>query len=108
MRISDWCSDVCSSDLVGRRDFAAHVVIGRADMGMRIDQAGGYVLSAAVDFKISRRRTTLGLDGQVRRADVVNAGDLVALDDNIRGPPGRRACAVDDGDRKSTRLNSSH
>src|SRR3546814_20559608 len=38
MRISDWSSDVCSSDLVGRHAFRAHFLIGHRIEEFRDEQ----------------------------------------------------------------------
>src|SRR3546814_2351854 len=98
MRISDWSSDVCSSDLVG-----AEAVLGH------VDDLGSGVGVLDLD------------DVDVGRAE---AGDLVggagrldggAVDGRGRGPRAvdlerpEVAGALGGGlDRKSTRLNSSH
>src|SRR3546814_7069009 len=108
MRISDWSSDVCSSDLplwveqrIEARDREA------ADLGRRLETA--------------RERLQIA----TRPADeivpvVVNEARAAALEIGAAGPrlpirfafqhhPARARRAVEKGeDRKSTRLNSSH
>src|SRR3546814_1659499 len=85
MRISDWSSDVCSSDLP----------IGRETRHRPADLAGGC------------RRGAVAGDGDgvgpsryalARAHGVVGSRNLGAGSDN----------AMNGGDRKSTRLNSSH
>src|SRR3546814_15621400 len=69
MRISDWSSDVCSSDLLGR--LLGDVI--RAYGGEKIYKQTEYIRSASVD----RAR---GLHG----ADVVDTGlDALSLDDTL-------------------------
>src|SRR3546814_7420108 len=101
MRISDWSSDVCSSDLTGdhgldRRRCAVAVV----ELTGKVD---------AADHRRERQR------GQVDAAEVLDVvGDRYQLVDDAGGD--RRIAdiaerRVTDGelqDRKSTRLNSSH
>src|SRR3546814_3502613 len=96
MRISDWSSDVCSSDL------QSHVPVSgaaRADM--------------AEDFRRLARQI-LGTDGGDRAG--AHVGDAAGIQDRLRhagarikqqqdGQFGRQVVLVD---RKSTRLNSSH
>src|SRR3546814_5705466 len=90
MRISDWSSDVCSSDLAGAAGFQRRALVDR-----RLDQTLDLVELRLVD------------DG----ADMAALGHRVAhlravehrLDD-----ADRLALAVLVEDRKSTRLNSSH
>src|SRR3546814_2947260 len=82
MRISDWSSDVCSSDLTAHRD----EVVGRID-GHRIavlPQVIGIALAAAALGALVERRG-LGRIGGLGLAE-----------------------RQEQQDRKSTRLNSSH
>src|SRR3546814_9887934 len=92
MRISDWSSDVCSSDLVKAHAMASDVQV--------LDRSGELIERVRADF-------------QVRR------GDWLALQD-ISAAFQRAVILSEDqrfythagvdwrGDRKSTRLNSSH
>src|SRR3546814_2124557 len=105
MRISDWCSDVCSSDL--------HVADRRDVEPDRLQRA--------------QRRFTAGagaLDLDLEGADAMLSGFLAGVfGTDLRGIGGRLAAALEAhhagarpgdgvalrvGDRKSTRLNSSH
>src|SRR3546814_1555617 len=98
MRISDWSSDVCSSDLLGaekraasrRFDFAANLPQCAA-CGLYRGQGADDHLALAIDahgFAVVRR--ALKIDDQlIADAEHIAIADLA-------------------GDRKSTRLNSSH
>src|SRR3546814_7462291 len=91
MRISDWSSDVCSSDLAGRPPGL------RQDDELREDRAPP-----------AGAREEEGPDGLARRAPPGRAGAVEGA-----GRAGRRGDAAGRarraaGDRKSTRLNSSH
>src|SRR3546814_4314609 len=88
MRISDWSSDVCSSDLVGH----AH-----PDAGL-LEDARGILQSEADQLQglLVRPRAAVALDERRLRRHPVRFG----VDE--------RAVHVPQEDRKSTRLNSSH
>src|SRR3546814_5683335 len=102
-RISDWSSDVCSSDLSEHARRVASGELGRIRVGM-INSAPFHPLIPQVIREFRRRypdvafsleeRTTPGLVAAVR-GDAVD----VAFVRPIHGS---------DEDRKSTRLNSSH
>src|SRR3546814_5567199 len=108
MRISDWSSDVCSSDLIGE---PRPVLAARKDRGVvcRIigdrklgpAQAGGLDGGKRILDVLKRDQHRLAISGQrrflLRGADVDLLADAPAVEE--RGG---------DGDRKSTRLNSSH
>src|SRR3546814_9258211 len=103
MRISDWSSDVCSSDLAaGQGEGLLNVTDDVLD-GLR------HALSGGVDHQIGSDRRLVGRRDAGKLADLAGAGALVqplgvtllaglhvGLDVNL----------VED--RKSTRLNSSH
>src|SRR3546814_2011133 len=104
MRISDWSSDVCSSDL-----FDPHRLPDAADRG--VPDAGGVedLLAARLG---ARARRVEDLDDQLILARLQIGGDvetegveaaLVRADDRSVDAHGRFIV-----DRKSTRLNSSH
>src|SRR3546814_2302990 len=107
MRISDWSSDVCSSDLLPEygfhagqlldRDAAAHVLIGIEQRGAAARlQLDGHDLTREASVGDGARRPLLRLECQL----VLHlARDAVAFGDVLGG---------DSQDRKSTRLNSSH
>src|SRR3546814_4381075 len=107
MRISDWSSDVCSSDLFVRDDIALDGVVrpfvdAVAAVGgdKDIDGAakplghGERARFRAIFLERAERRWIL----EGRDEDIV-AGQLVVE---------RQPDLVSPGDRKSTRLNSSH
>src|SRR3546814_6808623 len=98
MRISDWSSDVCSSDLLVRdRDLAvegADVRIGAGRFG-RDGDAG------QVECRLHR----IGV-GAARADRAFDAAEQVDLIADVE--PDVIAFALDRTDRKSTRLNSSH
>src|SRR3546814_2184883 len=99
MRISDWSSDVCSSDLKRRQDAEA---LARLPDGS---------LLVAFEREHRLRRFPADLGGRAEVFDAppglaeadINAGieAMVTLADG-------RLLAFSEGDRKSTRLNSSH
>src|SRR3546814_9468952 len=97
MRISDWSSDVCSSDLIG-------------DVALEPDRAR----LALAHAKALARRLLLELDerrggriGQVRHA--IGPADMDQITFDRRHRARRLVRRIDAGqDRKSTRLNSSH
>src|SRR3546814_1434699 len=98
MRISDWSSDVCSSDLVGE-DGVDIFQFPVMDMGLHLAFGGegqrlGEVLAAADDG--AAQGDALEYDIEDRRGEVT----------------GRQADQTDRAfaphDRKCTRLNSSH
>src|SRR3546814_7793500 len=99
MRISDWSSDVCSSDLINqmvvmrlRRRFIARAAVAEivaVEDARLFEQADGAIDGGDGDAAVERRGAFIErLDiGMIRRI---------------------RDYARDDSDRKSTRLNSSH
>src|SRR3546814_9428190 len=106
MRISDWSSDVCSSDLRGRRAEAFRLFklavddvdgenLARAGDPRALDDRGAD--AAATEYRDAR--PGFDLRGVERRTD---AGQDRAPDE--RGAIERNILV----DRKSTRLNSSH
>src|SRR3546814_5200600 len=102
MRISDWSSDVCSSDLDGAPSLALY----------RINLA---IVEAAVAVADTRRDSALDLPTETldeMRAGIDLDGDgKLATATHIHALPGHyvgAAASVAVTDRKSTRLNSSH
>src|SRR3546814_2306244 len=99
MRISDWSSDVCSSDL--RLGIPGH----RARVGevarLGIDQRRG-------EQMFGERRVALKEDGIMMLAAERAAGEADELRIVAGDFPARRRHRLVDRDRKSTRLNSSH
>src|SRR3546814_1245092 len=104
MRISDWSSDVCSSDLLGPpRPLATAYTISLADPAVmeaaaRNAAAAGYALL----------KVKLGGDGDMDRIAAVRRGSPAArlIVDANEAWAGLDLEAQ--ADRKSTRLNSSH
>src|SRR3546814_3549227 len=120
MRISDWSSDVCSSDLglvgVGARQPVIHPAHAHAggphdavgepdDLLVRVPGIGvvvGELRGLGVDRVGDLLAAVADVDA-VQAAEAVDALAAVAVDD------ANAAAAGDDAaDRKSTRLNSSH
>src|SRR3546814_1618059 len=105
MRISDWSSDVCSSDLTVEKITIRSVVIRTLD--------GGYHLIpfSTVD-KVTNHMRDFGYHygeynvGYRENADNVIAHLGHAFDELMQDP--ELAPYVLERDRKSTRLNSSH
>src|SRR3546814_6894843 len=81
MRISDWSSDVCSSDLAARRTDTRGWVVQRRERTRHLIELGGLVQKAGlVDLADDDRATLYGalLDCAARaRGD--DAGDVLAL-----------------------------
>src|SRR3546814_5405247 len=106
MRISDWSSDVCSSDLLA------------AQMGATLKfRNAGQVCAAPTRFYIQSGVYEAFMERFVALTTAITLGD--GFDEATRMGPlssARRVTAmnafvhdaVDSGDRKSTRLNSSH
>src|SRR3546814_2599843 len=103
MRISDWSSDVCSSDLLA------------ASPGLTLPVAEEARLSNGIRVVFSPRRKVPTVD----MAIVFDAGTAADAPDKKGlggftlqlmgdGPAGLTAQALEEQERKSTRLNSSH
>src|SRR3546814_4484033 len=113
MRISDWSSDVCSSDLIGLGfgllNLAARFArfVGEhqrreqklAHLGTALDSAGLFV--------DQRRELAKLLLLPVGAVDVIGPPGDIQVDVSHFSPP-RSAGRAPRSDRKSTRLNSSH
>src|SRR3546814_5619742 len=109
MRISDWSSDVCSSDLGGSGKVARPCIWVRTVQwrrGERID------LTRRRDMKAGHRKRALVAGGAGFLGShlcdrlVADGMDVVCLDNFLTGR--RDNLAKLEQDRKSTRLNSSH
>src|SRR3546814_2961411 len=111
MRISDWSSDVCSSDLLRRQARVVMAVVG--PVGQRPAFAGE-VQQQVEGQRAGGRAEQVPLQAIEGGQGLVGAGDLVDLPrqrqaGHERMAPGVVADSVPVGqDRKSTRLNSSH
>src|SRR3546814_2362070 len=106
MRISDWSSDVCSSDLNSGRGWVT------AEYGMLPRSTHSRTEREASRGKQSGRTQEIQrLVGRSLRAvtDLAGFGERqIRLDcDVLQADGGTRTAAIT-GDRKSTRLNSSH
>src|SRR3546814_10510826 len=98
MRISDWSSDVCSSDLAAEVAFD-HVL---ADFGAQ-----------ALDFRLGQvadldRRVDAGRFAKLLRTGTADAVDALQPDPDMLLGRQVDPCNTRHADRKSTRLNSSH
>src|SRR3546814_7812794 len=101
MRISDWSSDVCSSDLQLHPDIAAEPS-GAAILGIgQFLALGGELAAAAIEDIDELKQQRARSRAQHRPLE---RGGVIAPDD--RG--GGRRTPVGKADRKSTRLNSRH
>src|SRR3546814_2909708 len=110
MRISDWSSDVCSSDLVDHRILAAQMVEACPVVAALVRaERDGAVETDEVLIPVVRQRLLDQLDAQFQegRAELLempHRPGLVGIDDQ----PAFRRIDPDRPDRKSTRLNSSN
>src|SRR3546814_9510644 len=109
MRISDWSSDVCSSDLVDFPDFSFwRLRVERASLNGGFGRA--YAMTPA-DLLTDMQGLEALLDSEAGAVTHMNADHAEAV-----GLYARAFCAAAAGpwrlagleDRKSTRLNSSH
>src|SRR3546814_4715417 len=122
MRISDWSSDVCSSDLVMTLPYAE--VIGDPIAHSKSPLIHGFWL-AKLGIDAEYRRTLVRPDAlpewlEERRADPMWRGanltiphkekilPLVQDPEGLVSSVGAMNIVIPDQDRKSTRLNSSH
>src|SRR3546814_6448075 len=100
MRISDWSSDVCSSDLLDVIDVGANIGLFTVLAGKRLGT--GRVLAAEpTDGAFSRLTANVKNNGVSDRVILYNG--LIAQSDGMA-----MLNVVKGRDRKSTRLNSSH
>src|SRR3546814_2975775 len=103
MRISDWSSDVCSSDLVEAVGEAIRRAVSRS--GTRAKQAAAAVAGSAVITKVIPMPADLDDDDMESQVELEAVNYIpypieeVNLDFEVLGMM---------PDRKSTRLNSSH
>src|SRR3546814_3879351 len=106
MRISDWSSDVCSSDLLVD-DGGGTLMLARIAR-----EAWGAHLTPAGPRAFLFFRDASGAVSEVVEGDATYARENAALPADpptgYRPLVGRYAAHGEEGDRKSTRLNSSH
>src|SRR3546814_9975469 len=118
MRISDWSSDVCSSDLLNNIPLA---LIERVDAltGAAVTTYGADAITGVVNFVTKRDFAGLEVtaseqlteqgDGNIFRVDATIGANFDDGRGNAVLSVGyQQADAIYQGDRKSTRLNSSH
>src|SRR3546814_1140452 len=109
MRISDWSSDVCSSDLMRLRPMPVVMVSSLTERNSEVTLRA--LELGAVDFVTKPR---LGLrDGLMEYADVIADKIRAAADSRpkqrqVNDAAPRKRLTRPFSDRKSTRLNSSH
>src|SRR3546814_9603408 len=103
MRMSDWGSDVCSSDLLGE---LLHALVEVQEAGERVD--GPCFRLDVLDHQDLAVPGIEGRLGQVFRNLISNAVTFSPPRGTIRLSAQRQAGTVVITDRKSTRLNSSH
>src|SRR3546814_7306369 len=121
MRISDWSSDVCSSDLRVCELWAPLIEskVGRSLAGLEGCLEDQETYCEAVRQLIADLDIDLGFENPAEASEGdgdENADDDVQSDSNEEGGEGDGATAEsggetlasEAGDRKSTRLNSSH
>src|SRR3546814_10850441 len=102
MRISDWSSDVCSSDLI---DDDGDLLSIFARMAKRGERIGGFARLADEErqaIRLDHRRTIAKFRCHIE----IDRHARELFEPVARNHPGIKARAA--GNRKSTRLNSSH
>src|SRR3546814_8084431 len=109
MRISDWSSDVCSSDLLfghEEREARRIVISGGGNIGLflarEIEETQPSVMLKMIESNKARAEF---IAGQLKNAVVLN-GDALDMDILNEAKAGSAEAII--ADRKSTRLNSSH
>src|SRR3546814_4949290 len=123
MRISDWSSDVCSSDLAHAQDLAPAVAVDRHGDGHG-DRDDAAVLADLEVGGVDPEVGPVALQGALQEGDhplvdllaetgnlaFGNAGHAQRLDQlvDVAGRDALHPRVKPEGDRKSTRLNSSH
>src|SRR3546814_2361258 len=103
MRISDWSSDVCSSDLITLADG------DRRDLEQKLADAGRTY--AVADAKRKKERFNMTLQRHIAQPSAVTryAKLMADVESRFNRHVVREiAHGADIADRKSTRLNSSH
>src|SRR3546814_6914651 len=120
MRISDWSSDVCSSDLVDRSDTSVEIRDTFGAVALEAEEMQAYASRQSAVKSVDDR------DNSIVAAHCTSAHRAHSDDPLIADHPLQRVeaakivvsvCSLDHGhqsianadvDRKSTRLNSSH
>src|SRR3546814_2349754 len=111
MRISDWSSDVCSSDLAGLLALggAGGIAIGFAAQSLVANLLGGLTIYASRPFKVGEWIIMSGTEvmGEVQEIGW-RATRIMGFDRKPFYVPNSMFNTGVVIDRKSTRLNSSH
>src|SRR3546814_7635088 len=111
LRISDWSSDVCSSNLLAPREAGYRAVLGQSYLtdGRFTSARQAFTDALALDSNNGKVALSLAL-AQTAEGDWTAA--RATLDDHAGVIPatdrGLALALAGDPDRKSTRLNSSH
>src|SRR3546814_3981831 len=102
MRISDWSSDVCSSDLDA--DHALNACAAALSMATALDRLNAEALDDARKGMAGAELLRIGVGINTGLCVVGNMGSEQRFDYSVLGAAVNLAAR----DRKSTRLNSSH
>src|SRR3546814_7959472 len=102
MRISDWSSDVCSSDLFQ----SARIFYGKVQKREMDDRTLNTVCEQLL-FAFHQLAALRALSAVSSKADVARMA-IITWYYGIYGAASAMVAAADGSDRKSTRLNSSH
>src|SRR3546814_6670148 len=110
MRISDWSSDVCSSDLYGDDGFKPRFAKAVDHLnGIGMDAAGERAASGVCQWLLTSRLQLFDDRKRFPIGDEVIERPMFATGEPRSGTTLMHALmSVDPEDRKSTRLNSSH
>src|SRR3546814_10025119 len=106
MRISDWSSDVCSSDLRINPNIAAISLVRKGQVIFSIDDEGGS--GEALQDGLHRLTFTLPVFSEGGQQLILSVQLPLSVVIEALGAGARNFVALFFGDRKSTRLNSSH
>src|SRR3546814_8686565 len=107
MRISDWSSDVCSSDLPGRRAAVPRQNLCFFKVHVHRMRPGGTGIAVTPDFGGSLLRECRR-DGRVHELAIDRPQAHVMVEYPLALGHHFAEVNLGEGDRKSTRLNSSH
>src|SRR3546814_3170717 len=80
MRISDWISDVCSSDLLERESLATRSALARATTELR-----GDIAQATTDLRGEIAQVTANLRGEIAEVTADLRGEIAEATAGLRG-----------------------